>query len=59
MNVKSSLQASAIFTGVVSMYVGPLLAFAVSNRPPSVAAVDEPVRVRKVQFYFEDHDYLI
>ena len=56
MNVKSSLQASAIFTGVVSMYVGPLLAFAVSNRPPSVAAVDEPVRVRKVQFYFEDHN---
>jgi hypothetical protein len=53
MNLKSSLQTSAVFTGVVSMYVGPLLAFAVSGRPASPVMLEDPEQPRNVQFYFE------
>jgi|1_EtaG_2_1085319.scaffolds.fasta_scaffold06416_7 hypothetical protein len=54
MNLKNSLQTSAIFTGVASMYIAPILAFAVGDRPEHVTVLKDPVQARKVQFYFED-----
>jgi hypothetical protein len=54
MNLKSSLQASAIFSGVASMYITPLLAFSIGNRQTPMPVIEDPAPTRKVQFYFEE-----
>ncbi|HIE83863.1 MAG TPA: hypothetical protein EYQ00_08475 [Dehalococcoidia bacterium] len=54
MNLKSSLQTSAIFTGVASMYIGPLLAIAANDRPSVATIIEDRPRTTKVQFYFEE-----
>jgi len=53
-NLKSSLQTSAIFTGVASMYIGPLLAIAASGHPSVMTIIEKPVQTTKIQFHFEE-----
>ena len=55
MNLKSSLQTSAIFTGVASMYIVPILAFMADNRPEGVTVLEDRAPARKVQYYFEEN----
>jgi len=55
MNLKSSLQTSAIFTGVASIYIGPLLAIAASDHPSVMTIIEEqPTQSAKIQFHFEE-----
>ena len=54
MNLKSSLQTSAIFTGVASMYIAPILTFTIGNRQTPAVVLEDPTPVREVQFYLEE-----